>query len=136
MRAENSWPTQRGIQKIGEVGITEVPPSEVNRRREKWEEGRGKSFCFFFLFFFLDHGFFVGVVFVVIFFLILIVGNGDEMNRMSLGYLEFGVTLVAAQDFAFFHFVFVEINFGVAFGTSGHGFLSFQGPACADERII
>jgi hypothetical protein len=58
------------------------------------------------------------------------------MNRVSLSDFEFSITLVAAQDFAFFHFVFVEVNFGVAFGTSGHGFLSFQGPACADERII
>jgi hypothetical protein len=39
---------------------------------------------------------------------------------MSLRHLKLGIALMAAQDFAFFHFVFVQIYFSVAFGTSGH----------------
>jgi hypothetical protein len=103
--------------------------------KEEYEEARRRSFGFFFLFFFLDDSFFGGFLFVVIF-LIFVIGNGDKVDRMSLSDFEFSVTLVAAQDFPFFHFVFVEINFGVAFWTSRHGFLSLMGPAYAIERII
>jgi hypothetical protein len=78
-----------------------------------------KLFRLFFLFFFLDGVLFVGILFFV-FFLIFVIGNYDEVNRMSLRHLKFGVTFMAAENFAFFHFVFVQIDFGVAFRTSGH----------------
>jgi hypothetical protein len=39
---------------------------------------------------------------------------------MSLRHFKLRIALMAAENFAFFHFVFVQINFGVAFGTSGH----------------
>jgi hypothetical protein len=114
----------------------EIPPFERWSEREEYREARRPSFGFLFFFlFFLDDSFFGGFLFFFLF-LIFVIGNGDQVDRMSLSDFEFSVTLVAAQDFAFFHFVFVEINFGVAFWTSRHGFLSLMGPASACKRII
>ena len=59
--------------------------------------------------------------FVVILVFIFVIGDHDEMNWMRLGDFEFRVTFGARHDFAFFHFVFIEIEFSVAFRTSGHG---------------
>src|SRR5580698_7305443 len=42
------------------------------------------------------------------------------MHGMRLGHFQLDVALRAAEDFAFLDFVFVQINFGVAFRTSGH----------------
>jgi hypothetical protein len=43
------------------------------------------------------------------------------MHGVSLSDFQFDVTFRAAQDFAFFHFVFVEIKFCVAFRAFRHG---------------
>jgi hypothetical protein len=60
------------------------------------------------------------VLFVVII-LVFIVGDHNEMDGMRLSNFELGVAFGAADDFSLFHFIFVEIKFGVAFRTSGHG---------------
>src|SRR5580658_5818801 len=56
-------------------------------------------------------------VFVVVLFIFL---DDDEMHGMRLRHFQLDVALRAAEDFAFLDFVFVQINFGVAFRTSGH----------------
>jgi len=43
------------------------------------------------------------------------------MHGMSLSHLQLGIAFRAAQNFPFFHFVFVEIDLGVAFRASRHG---------------
>jgi hypothetical protein len=43
------------------------------------------------------------------------------MHGVSLSDFQLDVTFRAAQDFAFFHFVFVEIKFCIAFGAFRHG---------------
>src|SRR5208282_2867246 len=43
------------------------------------------------------------------------------MNRVSLRHFELNIAFRAAQDFAFFDFVFVQVDFGVAFRALGHG---------------
>ena len=42
------------------------------------------------------------------------------MDWVGLRDLQLGVALRAGQDFAFLDFVFVQVDFGVALGTSGH----------------
>src|SRR5208282_4159813 len=42
------------------------------------------------------------------------------MHGMRLRHFQLDIALRAAEDFAFLDFVFVQINFGVAFRTSGH----------------
>src|ERR1700734_3212876 len=71
-------------------------------------------FLFFlgFLFVFFDARLFFFVVFLV---LIIVVGNLDEVDGMRLRHFKFGIALGTAYDFAFLDFIFVEINFGVAF---------------------
>jgi hypothetical protein len=46
---------------------------------------------------------------------------------MDLQHLEFHIALRASQDFAFFYFVFVHVNLGVAFRASHHGRFSLAG---------
>jgi hypothetical protein len=43
------------------------------------------------------------------------------MHGMRLRDLELGFTLGTAQDFAFFDFVFVHIDFGGTFRAADHG---------------
>src|SRR5450755_4548969 len=105
--------------------IIEPLPSEQHnpkaKRKKSSQDTERKLFrLFFFLFFFfLDRGLFVRILFFV-FFLIFVISNRDQMNGMSLRHFKLRIALMAAQNFAFFHFVFVQIDFGVAFGTSGH----------------
>src|ERR1700722_3345565 len=58
--------------------------------------------------------------FFVIFF-IEGVGNEVEMHGMRLRNLELGLALGAAQDFAFFDFVLVHINFSGTLRAADHG---------------
>jgi hypothetical protein len=58
---------------------------------------------------------------LVLFLLIVIVRDGINLDRMNLNDLHLGFTLGTGQDFAFFHFIFVDVNFGSAFGTADHG---------------
>ncbi len=55
---------------------------------------------------------------------------------MGLGHFELHIAFGATQDFAFFHFVFIQINFGIAFRASGHVLLSFLGQTFTGKRII
>src|SRR5271156_5189282 len=95
----------------------------MTRQAEKMRAGsaRPKLSDLFFvlvivLFIFLDAGLFLFFFVVIIF----VFGDDDEMHGMRLGHFQLDVALRAAEDFAFLDFVFVQINFGVAFRTSGH----------------
>jgi 8-oxo-dGTP diphosphatase len=62
------------------------------------------------------------VVFLAVLFLfILVFGERNDVHRMHLRHFQLDVTLRATQNLAFFHFVFVQIHLGVAFGTLDHG---------------
>ncbi len=88
---------------------------------------------FVFVFLFFAFLFLVLVVFVLErFFLIVlefiaILGDDVKLNRMDLHDLEFDIALRTGHDFAFFHFVFVQIDFRIAVGTAGHGVVP---PSC------
>src|SRR5271156_6038820 len=95
----------------------------MTRQAEKMRAGsaRPKLSDLFFvlvvvLFIFLDAGLFLFFVIIIIF----VFGDDDEVHGMRLRHFQLDVALRAAEDFAFLDFVFVQINFGVAFRTSGH----------------
>jgi hypothetical protein len=78
----------------------------------------------FFLFFLILFGkvaiagrFFL--LFFVVFF-IQIFGDDVQVNGMSLGDFELRFTLWATENLAFFHFVFVDVDFGGTFGAADH----------------
>jgi len=92
--------------------------SPVNKELTERGSQRSSFVVFFFLFFFQARFFllrFLSVFFLVIF------GKNNEVHWMSLRDLELGVALGATQDFALFHFIFVQVDFCVAFGTASHG---------------
>src|ERR1700722_1915896 len=102
----------------------------------------------FFVLIFLVFSFFVFVVLVIFFdffahdrvsliviILIFVVGNYDEMDWMRLRDFEFRVTFGAGDNFSFFHFIFVEVKFGFAFGTSGHGGFLLTG-SMTEQKLL
>src|SRR5580693_5045471 len=80
-------------------------------------------FFVFFVFFILfeEVAVFRGFFFLVVIFFIEVIGDEVEMHGMRLRNLELGFALGAAQDFAFFDFVFVHVNFGGTFRAADHG---------------
>src|SRR5215475_11396370 len=81
-------------------------------------------FFLFVVFFVVLRIAFVGNVlfaFLVVFFIIHVVGNEVEMDGMRLRYFELGFAFRATQDFAFFDFVFIDIDFGGTFRAADHG---------------
>jgi hypothetical protein len=59
---------------------------------------------------------------VVLFFIFVkVIGDRIQRDWMSLGNLQFGFTLRAAEDFAFFYLVFVHVNFCGTFWAAEHG---------------
>jgi hypothetical protein len=89
----------------------------------------GKKGLFVVLFFFVVFLIFIreiavlrGFFFVVfLFFVIEVVRDEVQMHGMRLGDLKLGFALGAAQDFAFFDFVFVHVNFGGTLRATDHG---------------
>jgi hypothetical protein len=89
---------------------------------------------------------FVGILFVVIviivvvrvFFVIIVVivfGKHDDVHGMSLRHFEFGVALRAGENLAFFHFVFVQVDLGIAFWALRH--VTRLLPTCAsNEKVL
>ena len=79
---------------------------------------------------------------VVIF--LLVVGNDVQVNGMRLRNFQLRFALWATQDLAFFHFIFIDINFGGTLRAANHGSIlhRFVGPAAtrspltAVKRII
>src|SRR5208337_2871762 len=65
---------------------------------------------------------FVKLVLVLldVFFIVKVVGDGIQRDRVDLRYLELALTLRAAQDLSLFHFVFVHINFCATFWAAEH----------------
>jgi hypothetical protein len=74
-----------------------------------------------FLIVFEEVAVFRGFFFLIIIFFIEVVGDEVQMHRMRLGYLELGFALGTTQDFAFFDFVFVHVDFGGTFRAADHG---------------
>jgi hypothetical protein len=62
----------------------------------------------------------VRVVFFLVIF-IIVFRDDVEMDGMRLNDFQLGFTLDASYDFAFFHFVFVEINFYATLWAMNHG---------------
>src|SRR5262249_35543459 len=60
------------------------------------------------------------VFLVVIIVIVEIFGDEIQMDRMSLRDFELGFTLGAAQDLAFFDFVFIDVDFSGTFGAADH----------------
>ena len=52
--------------------------------------------------------------------LVEVIGNGVQRHRMRLRDFQFALALRAAQDFSFFHFVFVHIDFSGTFRATEH----------------
>src|SRR5258708_6642588 len=66
-------------------------------------------FLFFFLFFFLFR------------FVVEVVGDRIQMDRVRLGHFQFHFAFGAAQDFALLYFIFIHVNFGATIGAANHG---------------
>lgn len=89
--------------------------------------GTASFFLFFLVPTFFRRWFFaVRLLFIFVLIFIFILRENDQMNWMGLRDLQLGVALGAAQDFAFLDFIFIQVDFSVAFRTSGQVALSFQ----------
>jgi uncharacterized membrane protein len=65
---------------------------------------------------------FPGLVFVFLVVLFVgVIGDEVQVDGMRLRNLEFGFALGTTQDFAFFDFVFIDIDFGGTFRATDHG---------------
>src|SRR5580698_4315027 len=64
---------------------------------------------------------FRGFFFLIIIFFIEVVGDKVQMHRMRLRHLKLGFALGTTQDFAFFDFVFVHVDFGGTLRAADHG---------------
>jgi len=64
---------------------------------------------------------FVPILRLLVLFILIIVGDGVYLDRMDLNDFHLRLTLGTRQDFAFFHFIFVDVNFSSAFRTPDHG---------------
>jgi hypothetical protein len=69
-------------------------------------------------------------------FFVLVFGDGDELNRMDLSYFKLGIAFRAAKYFAFFDFILVEIDLGVAFRASDHWKFSFERESISSAYYI
>jgi hypothetical protein len=71
------------------------------------------------LFFLVEHC--IGIVVLVllgVFILIILLGDDVDLHRVGLHDFELGLAFRAAQNLAFFHFVFVDIDFDCALGAA------------------
>ncbi len=59
--------------------------------------------------------------FVLVFLFVQIVRNQVQVDGMRLRYFQLRFAFGAAQNLAFFHFVFIDVNLGGTFGTANHG---------------
>src|SRR5216683_1508395 len=89
------------------------------------QEKRGVCFVFLVILvekvaIFADLVFFVFFFFLVLLF-VQIIGDEVQVDGMRLRNLEFGFALRTTQDFAFFDFVFIDVDFGGTFGATNHG---------------
>jgi 8-oxo-dGTP diphosphatase len=88
------------------------------------------------LFFLLERAFFflgqiVIPVFVLGLFIIIVLGDEVDQQRVDLHHLELGLTFGAVENLAFFYFVFVDVNFDTAFGAANQSRTSCpQSGAC------
>src|SRR6266704_2436964 len=58
---------------------------------------------------------------LLVFLFVQIIGDEVQVDGMRLRNLEFGFALRTTQDFAFFDFVFIDVDFGGTFGATNHG---------------
>jgi hypothetical protein len=98
----------------------------ARRKGDVGRDGRRRLLLVLFFFFFIFVIFgkiavFSGFFLLLIIFFIEVVGNEVEMHGMRLRNLELGLALGAAQDFAFFDFVLVHINFSGTLRAADHG---------------
>jgi hypothetical protein len=83
---------------------------------------------------------FAGLGFLLVFIVIIVfVGDEVEMHRMRLRNFQLRFALRATQDFAFFHLVFIDIDFGGTFRAADHDFI-LRGmdrawPAAGDRHL-
>jgi hypothetical protein len=82
-------------------------------------------FVFFVVFFLEQVAVLAGLALILFFFVVVvkILGDDVEVNRMGLRDFEFRFALGATEDLAFFHFVFVDVDFGGTLGAANHGFI-------------
>jgi hypothetical protein len=73
----------------------------------------------------VDEVFLAALIAFVLFFLVVlfvgIIGDEVEVDGMRLRDFELRFALGATQDFAFFDFVFIHIDFGGTFRATDHG---------------
>src|SRR5277367_1359154 len=106
----------------------ELDGRAVGRRCRESSDGALLLIFLFLLFFvvflgkvpvFGDFGLFL--FFFVI--LVLIIGDDVEVHGMGLGDLELRLAFGAAQNLAFFDFIFIDIDFRGAFRAADHGYV-------------
>jgi hypothetical protein len=92
----------------------------------KSPRARGSLLVFFFLFSVVIFGKVTVLAGFIFFFFVLVVqifGDDVQVNGMDLRDFELGFTLGATEDFALFHFVFVDVDFGGTIGAADHGYI-------------
>jgi hypothetical protein len=96
---------------------------------DKWDSGKNARgglllvlfFLFVFFLFLREVAIFRGFFFLIFLIVVFVVGDEVEVHGMRLRNLELGFAFWAAQDFAFFDFVFVHIDFGGTLRAADHG---------------
>src|ERR1700741_793444 len=81
---------------------------------------------FFFVFFVVILRQLVPILGLLFFFVVLIIGQRVDFDRMGLNDFHFGFALGAGRNLAFLDFVFVHVNFGGAFRAPDHGETSLR----------
>jgi hypothetical protein len=99
------------------------PEGKMTRGRQGMPGGkRGELLGLLFFFLLLIRGTLLPAhFFIFLIVIVFVIGNDVEVNGVDLDHLEFDFALRAAQDLAFFYFVFVDVNFSSALRTANHG---------------
>jgi hypothetical protein len=93
-----------------------------------FEEGACHSLIVFFFIFLVviivvdEVAVFAGLAFfLLVVLLVRFIGDEVQVHGMRLRDLELGLALGTTQDFAFFDFVFIDVDFGGTFRATDHG---------------
>jgi hypothetical protein len=93
-------------------------------------QGSFRRLLLVFFFHFLFFVFLVDQIALFLFFILIIIvvvivisffGNEIQMDGMRLRDFELGLAFGAAENFAFLHFVLIDVDFSGTFGAANHG---------------
>src|SRR6266853_351396 len=74
-----------------------------------------------FFFFLREVAVFYNFLFLVLFVIIVFIGNDVQMDGMDLRDFQLGLALRTTENLAFFDFILVDVDFGGTFWAADHG---------------